>query len=132
MGVKCSVQRGRPAPLLENKWVLRRKLQRGKKSSFWDRPDPPCFLTKTHNDPNCGENVRGLVNFFNLKVTYHALCQNYNSRVAKIERAAFSPGLRETICNEHTITDYLLAIKRITSPFSRYYAHYYACRPKVK
>ena len=69
---------------------------------------------------------------FNTKVTYHTLCKNYNSRVGKIERADFAPGLRETICNEHTITDYLLAIKRITSPFSRYYAHYYACRPKVK
>ena len=40
-------------------------------------------------------------------------------------------GLVETICNEHTITDYLLAIKRITSPFARYYAHYYACKHKV-
>ena len=76
---------------------LRRKLQRGKKSSFWDRPDPPCFLTKTHNDPNFGENVRGLVNFFNLKVTYHALCQNYNSRVAKNERA----GLRARIAGNN-------------------------------
>ena len=124
-------QRGRGLHHLENKWVL------GRGNCSWARKavfeqDPPYFLTKTHNDPNCGENVRGLVDFFNLKVTYHALCQNYNSRVAKIERAAFSPGLRETICNEHTITDYLLAIKRITSPFSRYYAHYYAFRPKVK
>ena len=38
----------------ENKWVLQRKLQPGKKTTFSDGQDPSYFLTKTHNDPNWG------------------------------------------------------------------------------
>ena len=111
---------------LENKWVLRRKLQRNKKSSFWDGPDPPYFLTKTHNDPNWGE-IRGGFGWF-----FTSFAKIITLDLQKMKGLSLGPGLRETICNEHTITDYLLAINRITSPFSRYYAHYYACRPKVK
>ena len=83
-------------------------------------PDPPIFSQRPIMTPIAREYVGGLVDF-RKPDTIHIMssCQNYKSTVAKNERADFSPGFRETICNEHTITDYLLAIKRITTPFSR-------------
>ena len=54
MGVKCSAQRGRPAPLGKQMGPQEEIAARQEKQFLDPGPDPPYFLTKTHNDPNWG------------------------------------------------------------------------------